>query len=236
VCWGEQSPAAGATPFDDCVVHARYVVAFAAAAVGGITADWVRYTPDAPASSPAASTKDTIGVADYVSAMTTSPRLGGFWPTEPQNLTYADFDTLLGFFSATGMKLLFDLNELYGRNCNTTQPGCPSCPDWCVQQRRIHHFVRMRAQLCMMPTVRRAHLCRAVLRCVVLMQVHRRVGHQQRARISAAPARRRLLRGQLAAGAYTCMHRSGRVDFSAALRTPPHRSLRLLAPVVPRVG
>ena len=75
--------------------------------VGGITGDWVRYT-GLPGGQPLS-----------------------YWPNAPNNLTMTDFHALLDFFKASNLSLMFMLNELYGRNCNVTKPGCPTCPDWC---------------------------------------------------------------------------------------------------------
>lgn len=84
--------------------------------VGGITGDWVRYLIDAP---PEASVNVEAGAA--------------YWPTEPKNLTArGDFAALINFARDANFSLMFMLNELYGRNCSATKPGCASCTDWCV--------------------------------------------------------------------------------------------------------
>jgi hypothetical protein len=41
------------------------------------------------------------------------------------------FQQLTAFLSAANMSLLFMLNELHGRDCNTTKPGTAQ-PDWCT--------------------------------------------------------------------------------------------------------
>jgi hypothetical protein len=41
------------------------------------------------------------------------------------------FAQLTKFMAASNLSLLFMLNELYGRDCNTTKPGTNQ-PDWCV--------------------------------------------------------------------------------------------------------
>ncbi len=92
--------------------------------VGGITADWTRYVPDAECGT------DRAHCAPVVHD-TVIPRLGGFWPTAPRNLSYSDFDALVSFFSNAGITLLFDLNELYGRDCQTSNPAY-WLPQWCV--------------------------------------------------------------------------------------------------------
>ncbi len=61
--------------------------------VGGITADWVEYT-------------DLTG------------KLRGFWPNKTRAFEFSYFERLCSFAGATGAKLVFDLNELYGRNCH----------------------------------------------------------------------------------------------------------------------
>ena len=90
--------------------------------VGGITGDWLRYTADDGSSAGAAG----AGAAG-------APGLGGFWPTAPQNFSYANFSTLLTFVRASNFSLMFMLSELYGRDCQQPVPGCPSCDKvWCV--------------------------------------------------------------------------------------------------------
>ena len=55
----------------------------------------------------------------------------GYWPTREGNLSVPMFQQLTAFLSAANMSLLFMLNELHGRDCNTTKPGT-SQPDWCT--------------------------------------------------------------------------------------------------------
>ena len=86
--------------------------------VGGITGDWFRYIVD-----------DGEGAEMQMAGA--PPPLGEFWPNEPQNFTMKQLYNLTHFITASNLSLLFDLSELYGRNCNTTKPGCPTCPDWC---------------------------------------------------------------------------------------------------------
>jgi len=89
--------------------------------VGGITADWFRYVLDSSTDEPAGRT--AIGNEQHL--------VGGFWPTAPENITLSQFYNLTAFMTRSNLSLLFDLNELFGRNCNTTKPNCPSCNDWC---------------------------------------------------------------------------------------------------------
>jgi hypothetical protein len=83
--------------------------------VGGITADWAYYVIDSEGHETA----------------TKAPQLEGYWPTSEQNFTTAQFTQLLNFFNASGLRLLFDLNELHGRNCQTINPS-DNQSDWCV--------------------------------------------------------------------------------------------------------
>jgi len=62
--------------------------------VGGITCDWVYY--DIPSLS----------------------EKRGFWPDKPQNLTMDDFQALINLAAESNLQLLFDLNEIQGRNCH----------------------------------------------------------------------------------------------------------------------
>lgn len=88
--------------------------------VGGITADWVRYPGDG----------DSFGGSGGGSS--------GVWPDTPMNLTAAGFASIAAFASAANLSLLFDLNELYGRNCSLVRPDCPYTPPapppaWCTE-------------------------------------------------------------------------------------------------------
>ena len=87
--------------------------------VGGITGDWLRYIVDGG------------GAGTDGGAPAPPPALGGFWPSQPENITLSAVYSLSGLMKRSNLSLLFDLSELYGRNCNTTKPGCPSCTDWC---------------------------------------------------------------------------------------------------------
>ncbi len=96
--------------------------------VGGITCDWVTYT--ALPGSPEYELEVSGHAPTRRSQATSPPFLGGYWPTEPQNLTFTEFTSLVSFFDATGMKLMFDLNELRGRNCQLNN-SVNHQPDWC---------------------------------------------------------------------------------------------------------
>ncbi len=76
--------------------------------VGGITADWVEYTNLTEAA---------------------RGQLGGYWPNNTRAFEFSYFERLCNFADATGAKLVFDLNELYGRNCHFN--GTVKCiGDW----------------------------------------------------------------------------------------------------------
>jgi hypothetical protein len=88
--------------------------------VGGITADFTRYAMDV-------SEVPEVPLLS-LEASPTDP----FWPTSPQNITAGQLSLLLNFFSACGMTAVFDLNELYGRNCSTRSPvNCYTMDQWC---------------------------------------------------------------------------------------------------------
>jgi len=89
--------------------------------VGGITGDWFRYILDSSIDDE----NDLIGIDS------SQHLLKGFWPSAPQNISIGQFYNLTSFMTLSNLSLLFDLNELFGRNCNTTKPGCQSCTDWC---------------------------------------------------------------------------------------------------------
>lgn len=97
--------------------------------VGGITADWVRYDGF---SNVAAAAHKTTGPA----SRRQKGSLGGYWPTHERSLTLSNFTTLLNFMSAANLSLMFDLNELHGRNCTSPNPSCGKstssyCHAWC---------------------------------------------------------------------------------------------------------
>ena len=76
--------------------------------LGGITADWVQYQLKPPAPSP-------------------TGQLGGYWPVQERNLTAAKIQGLLSFVSAIEFDLVFDLNELHGRDCQLNSSCHPNC-------------------------------------------------------------------------------------------------------------
>jgi len=100
----------------------RFVAAFSHLApavirVGGITADWALYTGFGPTDQ----RNDVEAVAEAGrddSNSTARARQGqlvkGYWPTSEFNLTFATFMKLHDFAGATGLSLMFDLNELHG--------------------------------------------------------------------------------------------------------------------------
>lgn len=98
--------------------------------LGGITADWLQYTFDDAIEAPA----DTTSFDDAIEVpadTTSSGLLGGFWPLYDRNLSYAALRNLTAFCARANLSMLLDLNELFGRNCNTTKPTCASCGSWC---------------------------------------------------------------------------------------------------------
>eukprot|EP00730_Choanoeca_flexa_P000696 TRINITY_DN10301_c0_g2_i2.p1 TRINITY_DN10301_c0_g2~~TRINITY_DN10301_c0_g2_i2.p1 ORF type:complete len:172 (+),score=47.47 TRINITY_DN10301_c0_g2_i2:175-690(+) len=68
--------------------------------VGGITADFVKYTM----ATPCPSTSGGDGPWD--------------WPTYERNITICALKSLLHVVKESNASLLFDLNELHGRNCH----------------------------------------------------------------------------------------------------------------------
>lgn len=115
---------------DPRLVKAASALAGSPIRVGGITCDWVRYIVD---SADGDGTPRLTRSPEDIQRLLDGPgrRVGDFWPTAPENITTTQWMTLYNFFKATGMRFLFDLNELYGRDCNTTNPG-NGRPDWCV--------------------------------------------------------------------------------------------------------
>ena len=82
--------------------------------VGGITADWLIYSVNAT-------------VADECRWGARKPfTLGGGCP-----FTTGSFDRLADFLRSAGVGLLFDLNELIGRNCTWPGPHPWNPPEWC---------------------------------------------------------------------------------------------------------
>ena len=87
---------------------------------GGISADWLAYVVDDGVRG-GASGAGGVASGDGVA----------YWPNAPTNISLAKVRELIAWHDAAGLSLLFDLSELFGRNCNTTKPGCPSCSGWC---------------------------------------------------------------------------------------------------------
>ena len=111
------------------MVDQRFISALAGLAgtrvrVGGITADWTRYVMSEGAGAPPA--------APLARSPARRAAAGPFWPTEPQNFTAGHLRTLLGFMAAANLSVVFDLNELYGRNCSQPAPqSCYVMDEWC---------------------------------------------------------------------------------------------------------
>lgn len=111
--------------------------------LGGITADWTTYEIASSDSgvdmAGAAQIAAEMEQMDFFSKRSAKKahQLQGFWPNNTQPLTTTTFLNLLDFLGQADMHLLLDLNELIGRNCQTTNPACSNpadCPDWCVGQ------------------------------------------------------------------------------------------------------
>lgn len=98
---------------------ARYIAAASSLApaivrIGGISCDFITYTVPGhphPAPTPAPSTWSWQGAA--------------------QNFSTDQFESVLGFLNASGLRLLWDLNELVGRECTNAQPGGGG-DEWCL--------------------------------------------------------------------------------------------------------
>ena len=85
--------------------------------VGGITADWTYYAGFAGGEAEEAPPQPLPLSRGAIVPRGAAVRAGAappFWPSAPANFTRASFETLLAFFNATGLKLVFDLNELLG--------------------------------------------------------------------------------------------------------------------------
>ena len=98
---------------------ASYIAAASALApaiirIGGISCDFITYSVPGhphPAPTPAPSTWSWQGAA--------------------QNFSTAQFESVLGFLNASGLRLLWDLNELVGRECTNAYPGGGG-DTWCL--------------------------------------------------------------------------------------------------------
>ena len=127
---------------DETFTRAASHLSPAVVRVGGITADWVRYTGfDTPVNArlndPDASASESDTSASSESVLPHRPPLMGYWPTEERNLTLDDFTVLFNFMKAAKLSLMFDLNELHGRSCQNPSPTCPHstnpyCNAWCT--------------------------------------------------------------------------------------------------------
>lgn len=119
---------------DPRYINAAKSLAGSLVRVGGITCDWTLY-----AGFEAGAPQDLVQPLPLSATGSLVPRgldrsRAGFWPSAPQNFTLASFETLLGFFNASGLSLLFDLNEFLGRDCHTNKTGPCSynCDEWCT--------------------------------------------------------------------------------------------------------
>ena len=102
--------------------------------VGGITADFVQYTPDdGPSGQPTEPEPPRALPMPMERTVPPRPRpMKGFWPTGPEgNLSIGLLGNLTDFFAAANLSLMLDLNELHGRDCHTVKPGCPSANPGC---------------------------------------------------------------------------------------------------------
>jgi hypothetical protein len=78
--------------------------------VGGITADWVNYDMHSPCKPP----MNDISLPQLAAGYRDQP----FWPTYERNLSSCEFVALLNIVKQSNGSLIFDLNELHGRNCH----------------------------------------------------------------------------------------------------------------------
>lgn len=108
--------------------------------VGGVTCDWVYYAGFDMAVSTGRPLVPMKNVTSRPSEFNNhvSNQLG-YWPTSESNLTLGNFELLLNFMSASNFSLMFDLNELHGRDCQLPSPHCfdktnPYCNAWCSGQ------------------------------------------------------------------------------------------------------
>ena len=123
----------------DMMSDPRFVAAFSHLApavirVGGITADWAYYEgfhaepatsdhsrhpsrlvgrDEADMARSKRTTDDTTALINSTRS-TARVRTRGYWPTSEFNLTFATFMQLHDFAAASGLSLMFDLNELHG--------------------------------------------------------------------------------------------------------------------------
>jgi hypothetical protein len=82
--------------------------------VGGISADFTTYDlSDSPAELASAETSDVNILR------------GSDWPFANRNITATHFELLVKYLGAANISLIFDLNELYGRSCNNSDPANP---------------------------------------------------------------------------------------------------------------
>lgn len=113
---------------DSRLLKATSALAGSTIRIGGITADWLCYITDSEANETYTS-KSSKELSEL--ALKARSRLEDFWPSQCENITMPQFRTLLGFFDAAGWDVVFDLNELHGRNCTNPDPNYPESNEWC---------------------------------------------------------------------------------------------------------
>ncbi|EDQ89757.1 uncharacterized protein MONBRDRAFT_24839 [Monosiga brevicollis MX1] len=91
--------------------------------VGGITADWVTYDVSDACEQQQHHGLSLASMGRLRDFSLDPASLSGSWPDAPENLTQCMYRQLLNFSVAANVELMFDLNELTGRDChvdNTT--------------------------------------------------------------------------------------------------------------------
>jgi hypothetical protein len=100
----------GMFSYIDSMADSRYIAIASALSpaiirIGGISSDFITYSvPGHPHAEP-----------------TPTPSTWS-WPGDAKNFSTAQFQTVLGFLNASGLRLLWDLNELVGRECTHANP------------------------------------------------------------------------------------------------------------------
>jgi hypothetical protein len=68
--------------------------------------------------------------ADFMEYEYLDPGLGGWWPSRDYQFVGSKVREMLMFANQTGLSLLWDLNELFGRNCSTGPYNITCIGDW----------------------------------------------------------------------------------------------------------